>query len=666
MGKKRTIVIEDRNKFISEYLDAYLVMKDIDFAVMISGPWGCGKTHFINQYLNRQRQRLANPDKNLFWYVSLHGVTNCAEIDLRLYEAAHPVACDGNVKLVGHLVRGLVEAGLEIGCQVDAGSVGKIFDASKRLYNKLVKLYDDKNKPSLIVFDDFERSRLDKVILLGYICDLLQAQVPIVILGAENEIETPLKDEKDDSKDTQDDKKEPKDNKEAGAYRRIREKVIGKTFYLQDELRDLFRLLVGDGIYENAQDWLKGQYVDLVDDLRKGHDDKWQCNYRALKHTFRQLDYILGGLKTHKNVWGNEDYMRSFARIFVVIGYQVQIGELIEDDFKINSLFDDDVKNNRLVLFLHEHGYGLRYNDLGQPTLLLPVDELRDIFFGYKSDRSRVGAFIASLPMFSTTTPDDWYLLWRWFQLEDNAAEKIYKKVMVGISEHKYVKAGEIVHIFSTLCSLANRKYIKETMSSLRKRFKAYIAKLYAEGKLDIDDQWRHMADDGWGGCRYWQIEGSKEQPSRVFFESISALERQKETLRRRKEKEQLFYSFSKYPEELRKELMKGTPDNRPVLQDINANKFFMEFLKLNNDDRVRLRYAFHHRFTQYPNPVTFVYEKKFANDLNLLICRWLRKNKKCKFGTPSFMVMTEIKEIIDRAVAYHEKFQKPSNDGAQ
>ena len=49
MGNKRVrIVVENRNDFISEYLDAYLAMKDIDFAVMISGPWGCGKTHFIN------------------------------------------------------------------------------------------------------------------------------------------------------------------------------------------------------------------------------------------------------------------------------------------------------------------------------------------------------------------------------------------------------------------------------------------------------------------------------------------------------------------------------------------------------------------------------------------------------------------------------------------
>ena len=642
MNKKRTIVIENRNEFVSEYLNAYMAMKDIDFAVMISGPWGCGKTHFIKDYLNRCRQLLPDPGQNLFWYVSVHGVSNCAEIDLRLYEAAHPVIGNGTVKLVGHLVRGIAETGLKIGCQVDTKSVGKIFDASKKLYDKLITLYDGKKKPSLIVFDDFERSRLDKTVLLGYISDLLQAQVPIVIIGAENEIETSLNDEGG--------------NKNIDQYRRIREKVIGQTFYLQDELRDLFRTLIGDDVYPNAQDWLKCQYVDIVADLRKGQDDKWQCNYRALKHAFRQLDYILGGMKKHKNIWANKAFMISFSRVFVVIGYQVQIGGLTEKDFEVDSCWYEDIKDNKLVVFLREREYSLSYNNLGQPTLLLPVKELKNIFFGYNSDRNRIGKMIASLPIFSKLEPDDWYLLWRWFQLEDNEAEEIYERIIKGISEYKYVKAGEIVHIFSTLCVLSNRKYIKKSVSSLKREFKEYIAKLDGNGKLYIDEQWQFQADDGWGGCGYWHIEKCDKQPCREFYDVISDMLKQKEIRREKGKKEQLFYSFSDNPEELRKELMMGAPDGRPILQDIKAVSFFEEFQKANNDGRVKLRYAFNYRFKQYFNPATFMYEKDFVNDLLGLIRKWLRANKKEKFGKTSYMVVDEIREILEETIVAHEK----------
>ena len=661
--KKRTIVIENRNKFISEYLDAYLAMKDIDFAVMISGPWGCGKTHFINQYLNRQRQRLANPDKNLFWYVSLHGVANCAEVDLRLYEAAHPVIGNGNVKLVGHLVRGLVEAGLKIRYQVDAGAVGKVFEASKKLYDNLVKLYDGKNKPSLIVFDDLERSRLDKVILLGYICDLLQAQVPIVILGAENEIDTLVENEKDNNKDSQDNKNETGNNKGADAYRRIREKVIGKTFYLQDELGDIFRSLVGDGVYENAQDLLKSEYVDIVKDLRKGRDDNWQCNYRALKHTFRLLDYILGGLKRHKNVWQNKDFLKSFTRVFIVLGYETQIGNLNQNDFDLGCdiIFNEDSGTNKLFTFLKNHDYGSQLNLLGQPTLLLPLNDLKDIFFGYKSDRKRIAESIASLPLFAQDKIDDWYLFWQWPKLEDDKATEIYNTIVNGLNECKYRNAGEIVHIFTILCALAHEKCIKDTIPTLKKKFKNYIEKLDGNGNLIIPDKWQYLSNDNWGGCAYWHIDSCKEQPSRVFFDYISSLVHQKEALAQSQRKAELFYFFSAHPEQLREELMTTADFKRPILQDVNAKDFFHEFLKTNNAGRIQVRYAFQHRFIERFNPEIFQLEKIFVTDLVKLARRWIKENK-TKSDVPSFLVVTQIKGILETSLATFEKKQPSSN----
>ena len=38
---------------------------------------------------------------------------------------------------------------------------------------------------------------------------------------------------------------------------------------------------------------------------------------------------------------------------------------------------------------------------------------------------------------------------------------------------------------------------------------------------------------------------------------------------------------------------------------------------------------------------------------------RWLRENKECKFRTPSFMGVTEMKEVFERVIADHEKIQK-------
>ena len=40
------------NKHITDYLDKYLKLSKPDFAVMIKGEWGSGKTYFIKKYID--------------------------------------------------------------------------------------------------------------------------------------------------------------------------------------------------------------------------------------------------------------------------------------------------------------------------------------------------------------------------------------------------------------------------------------------------------------------------------------------------------------------------------------------------------------------------------------------------------------------------------------
>ncbi|MEE4253938.1 MAG: P-loop NTPase fold protein, partial [Desulfuromusa sp.] len=60
-----------QNQHVEDYLDAYLKMDDVDFAVMITGAWGCGKTYFIKDYLDRV---CTDGDQKNYIYISLNGV----------------------------------------------------------------------------------------------------------------------------------------------------------------------------------------------------------------------------------------------------------------------------------------------------------------------------------------------------------------------------------------------------------------------------------------------------------------------------------------------------------------------------------------------------------------------------------------------------------------
>ena len=39
------------NRHIEKYLDHYLEITTPDYAVMLKGEWGCGKTYFIKKYI---------------------------------------------------------------------------------------------------------------------------------------------------------------------------------------------------------------------------------------------------------------------------------------------------------------------------------------------------------------------------------------------------------------------------------------------------------------------------------------------------------------------------------------------------------------------------------------------------------------------------------------
>ena len=65
-------------RLINQILD-YVRRKETDYALMISGPWGCGKTFFVKNALHKA---LANDA--ILSYISLHGVQSFCELEIRL------------------------------------------------------------------------------------------------------------------------------------------------------------------------------------------------------------------------------------------------------------------------------------------------------------------------------------------------------------------------------------------------------------------------------------------------------------------------------------------------------------------------------------------------------------------------------------------------------
>ena len=81
----RERIIKMQNKHIKEFLNYYIGLPNPQYAVLLKGKWGSGKTHFINEY-----KKELDKNKQKYIYVSLYGVTSYDEIETKFLEAIYP------------------------------------------------------------------------------------------------------------------------------------------------------------------------------------------------------------------------------------------------------------------------------------------------------------------------------------------------------------------------------------------------------------------------------------------------------------------------------------------------------------------------------------------------------------------------------------------------
>lgn len=90
---------------ISNAIDQYIHTENTDYAILINGPWGVGKTYYARNVI----KDLVTRNNLRFAYVSLYGACSCADISHRILSALFPFK-DTNAYKVG---KALVEIALK-------------------------------------------------------------------------------------------------------------------------------------------------------------------------------------------------------------------------------------------------------------------------------------------------------------------------------------------------------------------------------------------------------------------------------------------------------------------------------------------------------------------------------------------------------------------------
>ena len=223
---------------LNQYILNYIENDKTNSAVMLTGGWGTGKSYYIEHNLT---PFLKSNNKECV-VVSLYGLKEITDISKSLYfEAKYK-----NISVKANRIKSRFKNANEgeyIAKTIFKGVIshyGINFDFSDSSAQKVYNSVNFKNK--LIVLEDFERTLIDTLDLLGYVNSLVeQDEVKVLIVCNEQELleyeySKPITNEKDRGASKQ--LSPPKLTKPSLKYVTAKEKTVNDTIYFIPDLND--------------------------------------------------------------------------------------------------------------------------------------------------------------------------------------------------------------------------------------------------------------------------------------------------------------------------------------------------------------------------------------------------------------------------------------------
>lgn len=230
---------EEMNEFIQHYTE-----KDItNSAIMLTGEWGCGKSHYIKNVLKPFLES-DNGGNHKCAIVSLYGlkdiseISKCIYVELRLIGKDKKSELKSTAAVAGKIIGKTILNGL-------ASTIGFDIAQSEEDFQKVYESIDLTGK--LIIFEDLERSGIDLLQFMGYVNNLTEQDgVKVLLVANEDEILTYIKSEPDKNGQT----RQILDDASI-KYLRIKEKTVNDTIYFQSDYHAAIKTIIQQ--YNNKQ-----------------------------------------------------------------------------------------------------------------------------------------------------------------------------------------------------------------------------------------------------------------------------------------------------------------------------------------------------------------------------------------------------------------------------
>lgn len=415
------------NNNVIEFLENYIGLRNNpEYAVMIKGEWGCGKTWFIKNFINKiiQDKKLK---KNEIVYISVYGVQNIEQLEMEFIKAIHPLLNNDAFSIVNAIAKGITSGNFDI--QKDANNVAK-----NRLKNSdLIK--------KLIVIDDLERSDLEPNVILGYLSSLIiDNGIRVIIVANEDEYIN-------------------KDSELEKNYLKTREKLIAYRFEIKPNFNDAIEYFL------NQIELKDERYYEIVSNVINKLEIK---NLRIIRQALINYHYIIS--KIEKELLDKYiEYKYKIFEVNIVLFTQFALGELCSNEKNsIERVLKCYYEYNTSLRKFNEENKNNKDNNIYSAIYLgkIPLSKCwKDIIFNGVFDTKKINENIEEDNVVIVTNKNKdrniYYILNNFYSLSSYEFKETIKKIEQDFESGIYKNIGDILHIYNTF-SLFSREGIIE------------------------------------------------------------------------------------------------------------------------------------------------------------------------------------------------------------
>ena len=440
------------NEDIIRFLDEYKDDPDPQYAVLLDGKWGCGKTFFIKSWLDTFQTE--NEDELTPMYVSLFGVQTVKQINDTINGLLFPFM-NSKVYKIGKTITKMV-ASAALRFNVDYDGDKKSDGTVDFKLDPLMDLLNDKKEElkgrRILIFDDLERANIGVKELYGYINRFVEHnRFKVIVVCNSTEIT---------DKET---------------FNRFREKIIGRTFEIHSDIDAAINSFAN----EIPTSYFVQQHISEVKEAFKltGYS-----NLRVLRQCIRDFNQIFQGIHIDNgNPYQNKELFHFLIRFVVLYSEMSTSNKDIIANWKqkyAQALASDRpemLELKRRISAIQqkyqplEIKYGMNiFREINDITLI-PDYCLKGI--------DLVGYLNAKLV---PTEHESWDCLYQYYEMNNEDFESQYAMTESAVLNGSFRNYQDYLKAISILIELSDLG-IKEMNSKVFDTSKAYVEKLIAD-----------------------------------------------------------------------------------------------------------------------------------------------------------------------------------------